>query len=449
VYFQLIQNGKTTINTGPNGIQRLDKVFELAEKHGLFLQLVLTNNWNPKRDSYSVQNPRNYLSNDYGGMDAYVRQFCENPTHDQFYTKPAILDAFKNYVTFIANRYKDKTNLFGWEIANDARCFSTIGASPTCESRTITAWTQQLAQTVLKADSNHLVTGGNGGFLCGDCPKLFPRTPPPPPPAPPAPAPSRGPGQIRKRYNPLSSANVLGAKKRSASIAQPGGVRIRGRWGSPAANAKRQNSESLNSAFDGSQGVDSEDIANIPEISFSTFQYFPDQNSYAPQGSGSPTSFNDALKQGIDWIQMQAARVGSNNKPLALSAFGLVTQNEEPFFVPFNETRPDNQPVPQRPASFKRDLPQAPDNTQFNNAFSALIGASVQNALAGILQYQIGLGGLQSAPGTPIIPVTTSNGQSTAVNQNGVSPDDGYALPIGPNGDQQVFQNGALQFGAN
>jgi hypothetical protein len=82
-WFQLIGNGTTTVNNGPNGLQRLDTVVQLAEKHGIFLQLALTNNWNPlplvdntttglgiiSRDvTHGTNNslPRNTLSNDYG-----------------------------------------------------------------------------------------------------------------------------------------------------------------------------------------------------------------------------------------------------------------------------------------------------------------------------------------------------------------------------------------------
>jgi hypothetical protein len=84
IWFQLISNGTTMINDGPNGLQRLDKVVELAEKHGIYLLLSLTNNWNPlpginninttmpevsRRDvTPGTDNSlnRNFLSNDYG-----------------------------------------------------------------------------------------------------------------------------------------------------------------------------------------------------------------------------------------------------------------------------------------------------------------------------------------------------------------------------------------------
>ena len=87
-WFQLVGNGTTTINNGPNGLQKLDTVVKLAEKHGIFLQLALTNNWNPvplvdgtttglgmiSRDVTKGTNnslPRNTLSNDYGQQFIY------------------------------------------------------------------------------------------------------------------------------------------------------------------------------------------------------------------------------------------------------------------------------------------------------------------------------------------------------------------------------------------
>ena len=84
-WFQLVHNGTVIINDGPNGLQKLDTVVQMAEEHGIYLILSLTNNWNPlpllnntiqyadsaivSRDITIGTNnslPRNYLSNDYG-----------------------------------------------------------------------------------------------------------------------------------------------------------------------------------------------------------------------------------------------------------------------------------------------------------------------------------------------------------------------------------------------
>ena len=150
-WFQLIQNGTLTINNGTNGLQKLDKVLELAQKHGLYVLLSLTNNWNPhpsdvinvtdpltvfgKRDTilgFNDTRPRNTLSNDYGtvvilgkyriflyfqgGMDAYVRNFGGPREHDQFFTNETLIDAFKNYTTQIVLRYRDHPNVLSWYV---------------------------------------------------------------------------------------------------------------------------------------------------------------------------------------------------------------------------------------------------------------------------------------------------------------------------------------------
>jgi len=150
-WFQLIQNGTLTINNGTNGLQKLDKVLELAQKHGLYVLLSLTNNWNPhpsdvinvtdpltvfgKRDTilgFNGTRPRNTLSNDYGtvvilgkyriflyfkgGMDAYVRNFGGPREHDQFFTNETLIDAFKNYTAQIVLRYRDHPNVLSWYV---------------------------------------------------------------------------------------------------------------------------------------------------------------------------------------------------------------------------------------------------------------------------------------------------------------------------------------------
>jgi len=156
-------------------LQRLDKVVATAKKYGIKLVLTLTNNWNPEREEPStsfkrweekkVILPRAYLSNDYGtrrtltpfivtptlidryyvgGIDLYDRTFVSNPTHDDFYTNPAIINAFKNYISHVVQRYIDDPTILGWELANDPRCWSTFPASSTCNTTTITNWVAEI-----------------------------------------------------------------------------------------------------------------------------------------------------------------------------------------------------------------------------------------------------------------------------------------------------------------
>ena len=88
-WFQLIANGTTSVNTGPNGLQKLDQVLAAAEANDVVVILSLTNNWNPlplidnttevavgltRRDvTFGTNNslPRNTLSNDYGKIASF------------------------------------------------------------------------------------------------------------------------------------------------------------------------------------------------------------------------------------------------------------------------------------------------------------------------------------------------------------------------------------------
>lgn len=72
------------------------------------------------------------------------------------------------------------------------------------------------------------------------------------------------------------------------------------------AETKRQSDEQgVGPAFDGSSGVDTEDILNIPQIGYGSFQLFPDQNNYGPDDPNLP-AFNNTVQQGLSWIQMHA-----------------------------------------------------------------------------------------------------------------------------------------------
>lgn len=59
-------------------------------------------------------------------------------------------------------------------------------------------------------------------------------------------------------------------------------------------------------AYDGSQGVDSEDIINIPAIGFGTFQLFPDQNDFGHNDDPTLSKFNNTVDAGVEWINNHA-----------------------------------------------------------------------------------------------------------------------------------------------
>jgi len=189
-WLQLIKDGTTQFNTGANGIQRLDKVVELAKKYNIYVYFTLTNNWfpsssdSPPPPAAPSPLPRNFLSNDYckysvlvelctlfltgyyiGGMDAYVREFGVEKKHDEFYTDMNIRQEFYKYLQFVVSRYVDEPNIIAWELANDARCNSTVCATGQCNTNTVTLWHAQTAEFVRSIDPNHLITSGYAHIL--------------------------------------------------------------------------------------------------------------------------------------------------------------------------------------------------------------------------------------------------------------------------------------------
>lgn len=153
VYFQSWADGKATINYGTNGLQALDKVIALAEKTGLKLILALTNNWA-----------------DYGGMDVYTINLG-GKYHDDFYHVPKIVNAFKDYVKVVVNRYKDSKAIFAWELSNEPRCGAdgvrNLPRSPgtNCSYVVMDDWMADMGKFIKSIDPHHMVTwGGEGEF---------------------------------------------------------------------------------------------------------------------------------------------------------------------------------------------------------------------------------------------------------------------------------------------
>ncbi|KAN0077293.1 glycoside hydrolase family 5 protein [Tylopilus felleus] len=470
-WFQLVHNGTVSINDGPSGLQKLDTVVQMAEQHGLYLILSLTNNWYPlpllnitteptnsafvTRDVTPYTNnslPRNYLSNDYGGMDLYVRQFGFK-THDQFYTDPSILNAFMNFTTQIVSRYVNSSAVFSWELANDPRCNSTIPASTNCTTETITRWHATVAAHIRSIDPNHLISAGTSGFMCIDCPKLYPLHPAP------APTPSPAPGK-RKRSKavPVTREQILRERAKSrrrtqeaaiiAGTLKQDGVRIRGRWMSSA--TRRQETQDVGSIYDGSYGVDSQDITNIPDIGFGSFTLFPDQQSYGPVDPNLDP-YTNTLNTGTDWILKQAQSAAAVGKPSALTGFGLVTQANAPNFVPFNMTTAPYAPN----VSSNSSSPYGVTNQQQTDAYSRWLTTGITAGLGGIVEYQWGQANLTAETGTTISPGVTGisqNPQTTPFSQNndttGITPNDGYSN-IGNDGVQQVTQAATQQISSD
>jgi mannan endo-1,4-beta-mannosidase len=443
-WLQLIKDKTTKINTGPDGFQRLDKFIALAKKYNIYVYFSLTNNWNPsvtdsppavrRNEDAPCPLPRNFLSNNYGGMDTYVREFGHAKTHDEFFTNPEIQCKFNEYVQFLVSRYADEPGIIAWELANDARCSSTLNSSENCNTNTVTQWHADTATFIREHDPNHLIASGTHGFFCPSCPKLFP---------PVSPQPSPAPGSPRKRtlgglMTPSKLFEMIMKERRAAPRALDVDKKIRGRWMAPS-EAKRQNS-GPGQAFNGNAGVDSDDIHRAPNVDFGTFHLTPDQNNYAPSRprSGSRRNFDDLLDQTVSWIQIQAESAQTIGKPIVLTSFGLVTQDNVQQFIPFNASSP---PAKSPHGKQKRQnglAGQGVSQAQQNNAYSTWLQTGRDSGVSGMTEYQWSAQGLQA--GTFVqAPSGSGSGTVGTARPSGVSPNDGYGI-LGTD-VQQILSN--------
>ncbi|KAI2603947.1 glycoside hydrolase family 5 protein [Hypoxylon fragiforme] len=143
VYFQYLSAKGSTINTGANGLQRLDYVVSAAEKRGIKLIINFVNNWS-----------------DYGGMPAYVTAFGGSQT--TWYTNSAAQTQYRAYISAVVTRYSASPAIFAWELANEPRCNG-------CPTSVITSWATSTAAYVKSLDPAHMVALGDEGFgLQGD-----------------------------------------------------------------------------------------------------------------------------------------------------------------------------------------------------------------------------------------------------------------------------------------
>jgi mannan endo-1,4-beta-mannosidase len=110
VYFQFwnSETNRPEINSGENGLERLDHLIADAEQAEIRLILPLVNYWP-----------------DFGGMNRYVAWFYGNSRHE-FYRNQKICEAYQAYVGQILTRkntvtgrfYKHEPAILAWELAN-------------------------------------------------------------------------------------------------------------------------------------------------------------------------------------------------------------------------------------------------------------------------------------------------------------------------------------------
>ncbi|KAH8750151.1 glycoside hydrolase superfamily [Diaporthe sp. PMI_573] len=138
VWYQSLSGSTPTINTGANGLQRLDYVVKSAEAHGIKLIINFVNNWD-----------------DYGGIKAYTNYY--GGSHTTWYTNTAAQAQYRTYIKAVVSRYITSTAVFAWELANEPRCSG-------CNTDVIYKWAADTSAYIKSLDPNHMVALGDEGF---------------------------------------------------------------------------------------------------------------------------------------------------------------------------------------------------------------------------------------------------------------------------------------------
>ncbi|EHL01052.1 putative Mannan endo-1,4-beta-mannosidase F [Glarea lozoyensis 74030] len=98
VYYQSHSSSGATINTGANGLQRMDVVVAAAEKYKVKLIINFVNFWD-----------------DYGGMNAYVKAY--GGTKTGWYTNAKAQSVYQAYIKAVVNRYKNSRGMANTDTA--------------------------------------------------------------------------------------------------------------------------------------------------------------------------------------------------------------------------------------------------------------------------------------------------------------------------------------------
>ncbi|KAG8952192.1 hypothetical protein FRC03_012220 [Tulasnella sp. 419] len=468
-YITLWNNGVPTYNE--EGFKRLDFIISTADSLGLKIQLVLTNNWVVDSSTLNATSTykkfaRGFFSNDYGGIDTYVQQLAPGSTHDAFYTNPTVIAAFKQYLDKIVARYVNSPAIFSWEIANDPRCRGALNfaAGPDCKPQTITKWTGEIATYIKKRDPNHMTASGDAGFYClldeADATKCQKINPIPPPPAQVSQtSQKRSLNGLPKRKGHLTKRQLLAertAKEKARLHAARaeyvkkngprGGPKIRGRWAMPVDVpfktrylGKRQDGSDTDfgSSYDGSEGVDTEDIMGNADIDFSSFQFYPDQNTYSQDSGQSTTTeqsqgvtegtggenYDQTVEDGNDWIEEHASSANTYGKPVSLNGFGIVGEDSSNYYQPFDSNTvgaDSDAPITRRAKKKKYS-----SKKQRAKAYKSWLSTAIKRGVNGVTHYQWGQNGLESQGGSVVD--DSNDYHKGSDSSNGYSPDDGYA----------------------
>ena len=138
-YQSFVTGSDPVINTGADGLGRLDYVVASAAAHGVKLVVNFVNNWG-----------------DYGGIPLYMTYYGITQ-QEQWFTSTSAQAQYKAYIKAVVSRYSSDPAIFAWELANEIRCSG-------CDTSVVTSWATEISAYIKSLDPVHMVTLGDEGW---------------------------------------------------------------------------------------------------------------------------------------------------------------------------------------------------------------------------------------------------------------------------------------------
>lgn len=136
---------------------QLDYLFELAEKHGIYLMLCLTNHGQFSKNT-NAEWERNPYNIENGG-------FLKEPV--EFLTDPKAKELFKRKLRYIVARWGYSVNLFSWEWFNEVNLTAGLG-----DGSILTPWMEEMESYLRTIDPyERLVSNSYSSSFRGDEPE--------------------------------------------------------------------------------------------------------------------------------------------------------------------------------------------------------------------------------------------------------------------------------------
>ena len=139
------------------GLRALDQVLDSAQRHGVRLVLILTNNWE-----------------DFGGAPAVVKMAAPEGAlpKNAFWSDERAVRLQLDYQTALVQRintvneraYANDPTIAAWELVNEARCEREM--TPTwCDDQTLARWAKRMSDGLRGAGAKQLIAWGGSGYL--------------------------------------------------------------------------------------------------------------------------------------------------------------------------------------------------------------------------------------------------------------------------------------------